>query len=312
LVTKLNDIDFGKFLQVCRRFSRFATNELFWMHRTFALIGHKIPKPEQTWKALYNCYARRVSLHAPPTGKRRITVPHSAEQWKNPEFTVCCWVNLDPQTSRYDVICNKSCDNWECGFGVDVSNFGAAAGEWKIQAFINKWVDFNTGQHPDMVLSTQSVPTQQWFHVAVVCSQTHLTVYLNGVQGQEVEITQPVDWSDANPFTVGYTKWHGIDFYTKGETTDYRVWSRPLTKQQIFKEITSVAPESKGLTCFLPMNIVDERRVLDLSEFRNHGTLEDSCQVTPIKCRWPPLLKITEGMERDLIDLIRDTSQELL
>lgn len=107
-----------------------------------------------------------------------------------------------------------------------------------------------------------------------------------------------------------YTKWHGSDFYTKGETTDYRIWSRPLTQQEIYKELVSVAPESKDLICFLPLNIIDGTKVLDLSEFRNHGTLDDDCQVTPIKCRWPPMLKIKEEMERELIDLIRENSQE--
>lgn len=204
LVTKLNDLDFGIFLQVCQKFASFSRNELFWMHRTTALCGKQIPKPEQTWKEVYSTYSRRVSLNASPEGMRRITVPHSDQVWSKNEFSLCCWVNLSTETDQHDVICNKSDDTWECGFGVDVTQYTADDEKFKIQAFVNQWQDLNEGENPDMVISSQSVSPGEWFHVAVVCSSTQLTIYVNGIKGQQVDITKPVEWSDVKPFTVGY------------------------------------------------------------------------------------------------------------
>jgi len=193
--------------------------------------------------------------------------------------------------------------DWGCGFGVDITTVGA--GEFKLQAFVNKW---GPGEN-DMVVSQQSIMVQQWFHVAIVCSLTHLTIYLNGVKGQETTLTASVQWDDHRPLTIGYTFWHGYDFYCKGETTDYRIWSRPFTPQEIYQEIVTVVPASKDLICFLPLNIIDETKVLDLSEFRNHGSLDDQCEVTPIKCRWPPRLT-TKEMPSEMVDWVRDNSLE--
>lgn len=86
-----------------------------------------------------------------------------------------------------------------------------------------------------------------------------------------------------------------------------------MTQEDIYQEIVSLVPESRSLTCFLPLNFIEQKKVLDLSEFRNHGTLwDDECKVDPIKERWPPLLNTTAASPPGLMEVIRQKMLEFL
>eukprot|EP01126_Amoeba_proteus_P003788 TRINITY_DN11274_c0_g1_i1.p2 TRINITY_DN11274_c0_g1~~TRINITY_DN11274_c0_g1_i1.p2 ORF type:complete len:271 (-),score=44.84 TRINITY_DN11274_c0_g1_i1:1433-2161(-) len=227
--------------------------------------------------------SRRTSFfQRVPNGARSVTIPHHDVAWNINQFTLCAWVKIFPETHRFDVVLHKSDNNWSCGFGVDIIT---CEDNYLLRGFVNLWAN---STHR---VSTKNLAFNEWVHLAFTCSETTFAIYANGEVGESKDVPGPLIMSRDN-FTLGYTRWKSGSWYMRGQITDVRVWSVAFTREQIEREMVSTLPSSPNLICYLPMCIYDRKVVLDCSEFRNHGVLENGCEVTLVNERWPPRVSL--------------------
>lgn len=141
--------------------------------------------------------------------------------------------------------------------------------EWKLQ----------------VTTSSNYLPADKWFHVAVTLDGTKAVIYLNGEIVAEGEL--PSDFRDVD-FTEAYTGnsttqrlyfgWgygNGRDW--KGNIAEARIWNRALTQEEIKAEghYYSVPADSEGLVSYWKMDEGEGSVIYDATSNGNHFTAQN-------------------------------------
>lgn len=91
------------------------------------------------------------------------------------------------------------------------------------------------------------LPTNEWIHIAVTMSETHICTYVNGVKIHE---TAKNTWVNISDFHLGKSWDNGRAF--TGYMAEMRVWNKALTEAEINAEnhFYNVDPKTPGLIAY--------------------------------------------------------------
>lgn len=194
-----------------------------------------------------------------------VTIPHSSGQVAT-QMTMEAWVYVRSTTAGGANILMKG----NYGYGIHLGNDGCSPGNK-----LGYWVNAGCGS---TILSTGTVPFNQWVHVAVVVttspSQT-LTFYINGVNaGSSTSSSITINNGGNGPLILGMQGTGCSCNYFNGKMDEVRIWNTALTQAQIQANMNnSVSPSSANLQVYLRADNASGTTATDLSVNGTNGTL---------------------------------------
>ncbi|SFF90913.1 DUF1735 and LamG domain-containing protein [Prevotella sp. KH2C16] len=176
---------------------------------------------------------------------------------------------------------------WTVEFCVNIDKLGTKVGEMNNQQLFSGWgkdggeIFTRFGDAPiegnrmniktqgSQMNSNMKFSINTWYHIAIVCTGTSLSLYVNGVldntvamPGKAVNISKD-NWHAGNSDDERFT-------YLKGNVMmgEIRIWSKALTQPQIANNMYAVDPNSEGLYAYFKM---DEGSGNSFSDVRKNG-----------------------------------------
>ncbi len=106
-------------------------------------------------------------------------------------------------------------------------------------ALQNLWVNFGIGAAEVWMNPFFAVaPSADWMHVAVSISETHASIYVNGISVKEADITSPIDWTGCTSLSIGsgapnFTYWE--HFSDKSLIDELRIFNKALSSAEVLQ-----------------------------------------------------------------------------
>ena len=157
------------------------------------------------------------------------------------QFTIEAWVYYQSTSGGY-VISNEGWDGTNGAQGFSVRTSGA-----KIEFVLGA-----NGAWPSLV-STNDIPLNTWFHLAVTYSGTEMKLYINGVQDATTTVATPMVISTQNLSIGEGSMWKDRRF--TGKMGDLRFWNVVRTASEISSNMSaSLVGTEAGLIANWKMN----------------------------------------------------------
>lgn len=178
---------------------------------------------------------------------------------------------------------------WTVEFCVNIDKLGTKVGEMNNQQLFSGWGSnggeiftrfgdapiegnrMNIKTQGSQMNSNMKFATNTWYHIAVVCTGSSLSLYVNGVLDNSVSMPGKVVNIDKN-------NWHAGNFdnerytYLKGNVmiSEIRVWTKALSQPQIANNMYAADQASEGLYAYFKMN---EGSGHEFSDVRKNGNI---------------------------------------
>jgi hypothetical protein len=142
------------------------------------------------------------------------------------QFTIEVWINYHALTGGGYILSTEGWNPTNHGFSLRLAgsnknfNFSIGVG--------NNWPGID---------SSTPITTDTWYHIAVTCSATQMTMYVNGVQDATAAIVTPMTASTETIMFGESPAWSGRNF--DGQMGDLRFWNVVRTPDQIVADMTS-------------------------------------------------------------------------
>jgi hypothetical protein len=158
------------------------------------------------------------------------------------EFTIEVWANYHTLTGGGYILSTEGWNPTNHGFSLRLAGS-------------NKNFNFSIGDGSGWpgIDSSTPITTDTWYHLAVTCTATQMTLYVNGVQDATAAIVTPMVAS-TEIITFGDSPaWSGRGF--DGQMSDLRFWNVVRTPAQIVADMTSTLKGTEtGLVADWKMN----------------------------------------------------------
>ena len=119
---------------------------------------------------------------------------------------------------------------------------------------------------------TPSVEITQWHHYAGTFDGKTLRLYFDATEVASLPISGTIN-ADQGPLYIGLDD--GFGRYFNGQVTEVRVWNRPLSKEEVQKEMEGrLVGNELGLVGYWPLNEGAGNTVADKSTFANHAQIK--------------------------------------
>ena len=154
------------------------------------------------------------------------------------DFTIECWVYP------------KSFGNW-----ARIIDFGNGAGSDNVLLSYTYGTSGAPGFYVEgsQFQATQTLPLNQWSHIAATLSGNTATIYINGVAAGTSTFPKPVNIT-RNYCYIGKSNWNG-DAYANAEFDELRIWNTALTQAQIQASMsTELLGNETGLVAYYNFN----------------------------------------------------------
>ncbi len=182
------------------------------------------------------------------------------------DFTIECWVYP------------KSFDNW-----ARVMDFGNGAGNNCVLLAYTYGTSGSPGFYVggSQFAANQTLPLNQWSHIAATLSGNTATIYINGVAAGTANFPVPANVIRNNCY-IGKSNWGG-DPYANAAFDELRIWNFAKTQSQIQASMDAELTSSEtGLVAYYNFNqgIADGNNssvtsLIDETGNNNNGTLEN-------------------------------------
>ena len=133
------------------------------------------------------------------------------------------------------------------------------AGGGEASGFIfGRWegdvLQFKVNGH-DGVSATIKPETNKWYHVALVCANGTLSIYINGQLNKQEQNLKFATVSQYKDFTFAYPRWANHPYRKSNYyMSEIRFWNRALTAAQIRRNRFSIDPATTGLVAYWKLN----------------------------------------------------------
>jgi hypothetical protein len=158
------------------------------------------------------------------------------------QFTIEVWVNYHTLNGNGYILSTEGWNPKNHGFSLRLAGS-------------NKNFNFSIGDGSGWpgIDSSTPIVTDTWYHLAVTCTATQMTLYVNGVQDATAAIVTPMVAS-TEIITLGDSPaWSGRNF--DGQMSDLRFWNVVRTPAQITADMTSTLKGTEtGLVADWKMN----------------------------------------------------------
>lgn len=103
------------------------------------------------------------------------------------------------------------------------------------------------------VVSVHSLPVDKWIHIAVVCSGSHLHLFINGQEDRCVPLHADIGLPNADPFLIGDLPFlsHNTNGFI-GQLIDLRYSLAPASAEEIAGIVASLPDPETGIVSTLP------------------------------------------------------------
>ena len=141
-------------------------------------------------------------------------------------FTTTFWINVKNSlvaNTEYGIINKNSYFQSAPGWGAEISTYGAAAGQYKLEAYVTNqtaWLNTNA-QVANLLVDT-------WYHVACYRNGTTIKIYINGALAAStthVETGGNVD-NNRSVFIGDSTYWGAANLHLPAYLDDMRLYNR--------------------------------------------------------------------------------------
>ena len=156
----------------------------------------------------------------------------------NGDFTIECWVYP------------RSFGNW-----ARIIDFGNGAGSNNVLLAYTYGTSGAPGFYVEgnQFQATQTLPLNQWSHIAATLSGTTATIYINGVAAGTSTFSAPVNITRNNCY-IGKSNWNG-DAYADAVFDELRIWNTAKTPTEIQSSMsTELAGNEAGLIAYYNFN----------------------------------------------------------
>ncbi len=89
----------------------------------------------------------------------------------------------------------------------------------------------------------------QWFHVAMVISETTMTIYIDKTKAKEITLSSPMEFSLANAKNLYLGRFGNRWYYTNGALDNIKMYNRALLEPEIDaladRKVSSIAISSQ-------------------------------------------------------------------
>ncbi len=186
---------------------------------------------------------------------------HMKEDFNATQWTVEFCVNIDKLGTKVGEMNNQQLFS---GWGSDGGEIFTRFGDAPIEG--NR---MNIKTQGSQMNSNMKFAINTWYHIAIVCTGTSLSLYVNGVldntvalPGKAVNIDKD-NWHAGNSDDERFT-------YLKGNVmmSEIRVWTKALSQPQIANNMYAADPNSEGLYAYFKM---DEGSGNSFSDVRKNG-----------------------------------------
>jgi len=133
------------------------------------------------------------------------------------------------------------------------------AGGGEASGFIfGRWegdvLQFKVNGH-DGVSATIKPETNKWYHVALVCANGTLSIYINGQLNKQEQNLKFATVGQYKDFTFAYPRWANHPYRKSNYyMSEIRFWNRALTAAQIRRNRFSIDPATTGLVAYWKLN----------------------------------------------------------
>lgn len=156
----------------------------------------------------------------------------------NGDFTIECWVYP------------RSFGNW-----ARIIDFGNGAGSNNVLLSYTYGASGAPGFYVEgnQFAATQTLPLNQWSHIAATLSGTTATIYINGVAAGTSIFSAPANVTRNNCY-IGKSNWNG-DAYADAVFDELRIWNIARTESEIQSSMnTELAGNESGLVAYYNFN----------------------------------------------------------
>ncbi len=203
-----------------------------------------------------------------------VVIPDAAVFDVSTTFSVEAWVYLDAYNPTGSIVFDK----WQSGSEEKVL-YITSTGTVAVRFF------YNISEALDVVTTT-TVATSTWTHIAATFDSGTGTIYINGVE--EASGTLAGDPADAGgPVYIGGSASRPSPLYHDGLIDELRVWSDVRTQEELLENINStIDPTSTGLIAYYRFDQSTGTSLPDLAG-ANDGTLVNMDNDDWITADWP-------------------------
>jgi len=133
------------------------------------------------------------------------------------------------------------------------------AGGGEASGFIfGRWegdvLQFTVNGH-DGVSATIKPESNRWYHVALVCANGTLSIYVNGQLNKQEQNLKFATVGQYKDFTFAYPRWANHPYRKSNYyMSEIRFWNRALTAAQIRRNRFSIDPATTGLVAYWKLN----------------------------------------------------------
>ena len=129
-------------------------------------------------------------------------------------------------------------------------------------------LQFKVNGH-DGVSATIKPESNKWYHVALVCANGTLSIYVNGQLNKQEQNLKFATVGQYKDFTFAYPRWRNHP-YRKSDyyMSEIRFWNRALTAAQIRRNRFSIDPATPGLVAYWKL---DEGTGTTFKDATGHG-----------------------------------------
>jgi hypothetical protein len=158
------------------------------------------------------------------------------------QFTIEVWANYHALTGGGYILSTEGWNPSNHGFSLRLAGSNA-----------NFNFSIGVGNNWPGIDSSTPITTDTWYHLAVTCTATQMTMYVNGVQDATAAIVTPMTASTETITFGDSPAWSGRNF--DGQMSDLRFWNVVRTPAQIVADMTSTLTGSEtGLVADWKMN----------------------------------------------------------
>lgn len=189
----------------------------------------------------------KVVRQAVPTYNRDNVINfHMKEDLELTQWTVEFCVNADKLGEKVGEMNNQQLF---CGWGADggeiFSRFGDAPIEGNRMNIKTQGTQLNS--------NTQFAPNK-WYHIAIVCTGTSLSLYVNGALDNTVNVPGKTTKLSKNNIWFGNNSERYTWLKANIMVSELRVWTRALSQPQIANNMYAANQDAEGLFAYFKLN----------------------------------------------------------
>ena len=133
------------------------------------------------------------------------------------EFTISGWINRESGSTNKSILSKRN-EPFTEGYDFKINSSGYLEATWK------------NGSTQTLV-SSVSIPENEWHHVAIIYNSGSATLYIDGVADTTASLSAPTDTSQS--FYIGAANKNSPTAFFEGNIDEVRIWDVALTEDQM-------------------------------------------------------------------------------